>query len=463
MTNWLPDLTGAQGPLYLAIANAIGEAIESKDLPQGVKLPTHRQLALSLGVSVQTVSAAYREAERRGLVVGETGRGTFVRGNGQVLESQFIMPRRHENLIDLSINRPASGFVHAEAVHAVFGALAESMDLSSMTACRPVPGLDQHRVAAVEWLGRRGIPAALDQLVICNGAAHGILLALATVADPGDVVVTDELTDHGVILLANMLHLRLKPLPVDAQGILPEGFASACAAGDVKALFTIPSLHNPTGAIMPTERRRALAAIARRHEVAIIEDDPYSMLMESPPPALSVFAPELSYYVTTFTKSLMPGVRTGYLVGPPAQVPRIVSRLRATSWMATPLAAEIASQWLSDGTADRLIAWQREELAARQKILQRSLHGFDYLYQRHALHAWLTISSQWRVDAFVAALRQRNVAVTPAEVFMVGRGNEPHAVRVSLGATRSRAQFEQGLTIIAELLRRDPEPVMVDD
>ena len=150
MTSWLPDLAGASAPLYLAIANAIGEAIETRALPQGTKLPTHRQLALSLGVSVQTVSAAYREAERRGLVVGETGRGTFVRGNGQALESQFIMPRRHENLIDLSINRPASGFVHAEAVHAVFGALAESMDLSSMTACRPVPGLDQHRVAAVE-------------------------------------------------------------------------------------------------------------------------------------------------------------------------------------------------------------------------------------------------------------------------------------------------------------------------
>src|SRR5690606_10340138 len=235
MTIWRPDLTGASGPLYLAIASALGEAIQSKRLVQGVKLPTHRQMALDLGISVQTVSAAYREAERRGLVVGETGRGTFVRGNSQVPESHFIMARRHENLIDLSINRPASGFVHAEAIHAVFGALAESMDLSSMTSCRPVPGLDPHRVAAVEWLGRRGLRAGMDQVVICNGAAHGILLALTTIADPGDVVVTDELTDHGVILLANMLHLRLKPLPGDDQGILPEGFAAACAAGDVKA------------------------------------------------------------------------------------------------------------------------------------------------------------------------------------------------------------------------------------
>jgi DNA-binding transcriptional MocR family regulator len=460
MTNWRPDLTGASAPLYLAIANAIGEAVEARDLPQGAKLPTHRQLALDLGVSVQTVSAAYREAERRGLVVGETGRGTFVRGNGQALESRFIMPRRQENLIDLSINRPASGFVHAEAVHAVFGALAESMDLSSMTACRPVPGLDQHRLAAAEWLGRRGLATTMDQVVICNGAAHGLLLALATVADPGDTVVTDELTDHGVILLANTLHLRLKPLPCDAQGILPDGFAAACAAGDVRALFTIPTLNNPTCTILPTERRRALAAIARRHGVAIVEDDPYSMLLENPPPALSTFAPELSYYVTTFTKCLLPGVRTGYLVGPQAQLPRIVSRLRATSWMATPLVAEIASQWLSDGTAERLIQWQRDELTARQKILQRILRGYDCVSQRHALHAWLTISSQWRVDAFVASLRQRNVAVTPAEVFMVGRGNEPHAVRLSLGATRSRAQFEQGLTVVADLLRRDPEPLL---
>ncbi len=463
MTNWLPDLTGATGPLYLAIANAIGDAVERKELPAGAKLPTHRQMALSLGVSVQTVSTAYREAERRGLVIGETGRGTFVRGNGSIQESQFIMARRREDLIDLSINRPASGFVHAEAVHAVFDALSESMDLSSMTACRPVPGLDQHRVAAVEWLARLGVAAGVDQVVLTNGAAHGILLALSSIADPGDTVVTDQLTDHGVILLASMLHLRLKPLPCDELGILPDGFAAACQAGEVRALFTIPSLNNPTCTILPLERRRALAAIARRHGVAIIEDDPYSMLLENPPPPLASFAPELAYYVTTFTKCLMPGVRTGYLVGPAEQVPRLVSRLRATSWMATPLAAEIASQWLSDGTAERLIGWQRDELTARQKILQRSLRGFDYVYHRHALHAWLTVSSQWRVETFVAGLRQRNIAVTPAEVFMVGRGEEPHAVRVSLGATRSRAQLEQGLSVIADLLRRDPEPILVDD
>lgn len=462
MTNWVPKIDRSSRPLYLAIADAIAQAIEARTLSPGAKLPTHRDLAYRLNVSIQTVSAAYREAEQRDLVVGEIGRGTFVRPQGLTGKSGYIMERRQEDLIDLSISRPVSGYVHTEAVHAAFAAMARNLDPAAMTACRPILGLDSHRAAGREWVAQHGLPCDAGQLVICNGAAHGIMLAMTALTRPGDVVATDGLADHGLILLANTLHLRLKALASDRHGVTPKGFEEACQNQEIKVLFVIPTLNNPTASIMTAERRRVLAEIAKRYGVAIVEDDPYGALLRSAPPPLCTFVPELGYYVTTFTKCLMPGLRTGYLVAPHAAIPRLTSRLRATSWMGTPLIAEIAMQWIGDGTAQRLIAWQRDELDARQEALERILRRFDLTYHRHALFAWLTVTPQWRVDNFVAVLRQRGIAVTPAEVFVVGQAPAPHAVRLSLGATRSRAQLEQGLTIIAETLKRDPEPVLAD-
>ena len=462
MTKWLPDLRRAEGAIYLEIATAITTAVESGELPAGTKLPTHRDLAYRLGVSIQTVSAGYREAERRGLVVGETGRGTFVRNAPKPATSQFIVDRRDDDLIDLSISRPVSGAIHEDAIRRTLAQASEDLELAVMLSCRPIAGLDRHRAAASHWLGRHGVEAPPGQVVICNGAAHGLLLALATLTDPGDTVATDVLTDHGFILLANSLHVRLRPLASDDQGITPKSFEAACRTANIKALFTVPTFNNPDLSVMSAERRQALAGIARRHGVAIIEDDPYAPLCENRPPTLRSFAPERTFYVTTFTKCLLPGLRTGYLVAPSHAIPRILSRLRATTWMATPLVAEIAARWIGDGTAERLIAWQRQELVARQKSLESELRGTGLVYRRNALHAWLPVPEEWRVEAFAASLRQRNVAVTPAEVFVVGREMEPHFVRVSLGAARTRAQFEHGLRIVAEMLARNPEPILVE-
>ena len=143
MTKWLPDITRTEGPVYLAITSAIADAVESGDLPPGTKLPTHRELAYRLGISVQTVSAGYREAERRGLVVGETGRGTFVRRVAPSGPAQFIVDRRYDNLIDMSICRPAQGYVHNEAVHQILAEMADYVNPEAMMAC----------IAPPPWIG----------------------------------------------------------------------------------------------------------------------------------------------------------------------------------------------------------------------------------------------------------------------------------------------------------------------
>jgi DNA-binding transcriptional MocR family regulator len=458
MASWTPTLEAAEGPLYLAIADQIAKAIAARQLTGGTRLPTQRELALRLGVSTQTVSQAYAEAERRGLVIGEIGRGTFVRFGLDEPESSFIMDRRSERLIDLSINRPLYEQLHAERIRSALRELAERGDLASMLVCRPIAGLDQHRQAGALWLRRRGLEVAPERLLICNGAAHALTVTLASLTGPGDLVLTEALTDHGTIGLAKILHLRLEGLALDHEGVRPDALEAACAGGAAKVLCLTPCLSNPTVALMGDERRRQIAAIARRFGIVIIENDVYGLLVPDGPPPLWSYLPERSCYLTSFTKITVSGLRTGYLVAPEAMIPRLRRSLRATSWMATPLVAELASRWIANGTADELLQWQRTQLAARHAVLDQVLRGFSYAGHPHSLHVWLPLTEGWRGEAFVSEARLKNVAVTPAEAFAVGPQPAPAAIRISVAATRTAEQLRHGLTILADLLRREPEP-----
>jgi DNA-binding transcriptional MocR family regulator len=209
---------------------------------------------------------------------------------------------------------------------------------------------------------------------------------------------------------------------------------------------------------MPEARRRAIAAIARRHGVWVIEDDVYGDLVEDGPPALTAWLPQRACYVTSLTKTVVSGLRAGYLVAPPALVPRLVRRIRTTSWMATPLVAAIASRWIETGTAAELVTWQREALRVRQVIVRQVLGRYALRHHPTALHAWLELPPPWRAEAFVAEARLENVAITPAQPFVPGNAEPPNGIRISLGAARSEAEFRAGLGVLADLLERQPEP-----
>lgn len=352
MTTWTPSLSGRSGPTYIALANAIADAVESGDLTPGERLPARRDLAHALKVSVNTVSSAYQEAERRGYVQGEVGRGTFVRRRAE----ETFTYGHPAGLIDLSICRPAVIPDQMQAIRDVIRVAADEPDLASMLACRPIIGLSDHRVSASRWLYRLGMPADPNDIVITNGCSHGLFVALSAVVEPDDTVVTDSLTDHGIIALSSLLKFNLKPLATDGEGIRPDSFRAVAAKSKIKALVTTPTLNNPTCTIMSAERREQIAAIAAEYDIAIIEDDVFSPLVEDSPPPLASFNPDNSYYVTSLTKCTVPGMRVGYLVGPSRNTQRLVARVRTTAWMATPLVAELASHWIDDGTIDEIVA-----------------------------------------------------------------------------------------------------------
>jgi len=211
---------------------------------------------------------------------------------------------------------------------------------------------------------------------------------------------------------------------------------------------------------MHEARRRQIAEIAKTHNVAIVEDDVHSFLLPGPPPPLSSFAPDNSYYILSMSKSIAPGMRIAYLVAPERMVEPLATSLRATVWMAAPLMAEIAAEWIRDGTADRLMDQKRSEATTRQLLASEILDGFEFDADPLSFHLWLHLPEPWRSNEFAAQLRRCGVLVTPAEAFVPGREEPPHAVRVCIGAPRSRAQLEKGLRIIRGVLQETPEPCL---
>ncbi|PTL79718.1 PLP-dependent aminotransferase family protein [Vitiosangium sp. GDMCC 1.1324] len=464
MTSWMPELRGRNGPLYRAIADALSEDIDAGRLTPGTRLPTHRELAERVGVTVGTVTRAYAEAEKRGLVSGEVGRGTYVRDRTVPAHMPTPMELAHDDApVELGINAPATpeGDPTGQALRRSLEELGRTPRLADLLAYQPAAGTTAHRVAGAAWASRFGLEVKPEQVVVCAGGQHAMEVALAALTKPGDTLATEALTYPGIKVLARRFQLRLQSIAMDAQGLVPEALEAACRCGTVRILYTQPTCHNPTGAVMPEERRQRVAEVARRHGVLVLEDDSYGLLPERRPPPLASYLPEASYFIAGVSKLLTPGLRIGYLVAPAkARGERLAEEVGLASLMTTPLMAEVLARWVEDGTADELVVRQRQEVADRLDLVRAMLgRGVQRGSTVPLYHLWLGLPEGRRSEEFVAQARRNGVSVTSAELFTTGPGPVPAAVRVCIGAPRTRVQLERGLRRLREVLDAGPEPL----
>ncbi|MDK4724661.1 PLP-dependent aminotransferase family protein [Rhizobium phaseoli] len=459
MTKWRPDPSQLRRPAYLSLAEQIANAITDGKLSDGAQLPPHRKLADDLHLSVQTVSRAYDELSRRGLISGEIGRGSFVQTRPREPEPPYL-PERLGEVIDLSILKPVCEQIHLERLRQAFGWLSENLPSSSALSFRPNMVFPRHRAVATEWLARCGLEVSPLNISLTNGATSGMTVALMSVAPPGSTIATEAISHHTLVPLCGYLGLHLEGLPIDEQGMIPEALDEACRTGPIRTIFLQPSVINPMAAVMSGERRQALAAVAAKHDIAIIENDILGPLVENRPPPMAAFAPERTLYVTSFTKITVPGLRIGYLVAPDRYVAAVANRHLVSSWMATPAMAEIASRWVSEGTAMELVNWQRRALAGRHAIAAEMLAGLSYRAHPQSLHVWLPLSGHHAEDGFVAQARLRGVAIAPGKSFRTADQGSTPAVRISLGST-TESELRTGLGIVAALAQGNPEELLL--
>lgn len=460
MTIWPPSKDSLKRPAYRSLAQSLIDAIEAGEIEPGARLPTHRALAYELGVSVQTVSRAYDELSRLGVIAGEVGRGSFVRTGPLDERMPWHKTRRSEEIIDCSMLVPVTGELHRERFEATLAGLARDVSAETIFSFRPRATLEAHCEKALSWLARCGLRPSADQVLPTNGSTSAMTVALMTAALPGETVATEEVGHHTLKSLTNALGMRLLGLPVDEEGVTPDSFERACRAGAVKALFVLPNALNPHVAMMGVERRARLAEISRRFGVFIIENDAWGPLDPERPPPIAALAPERTFYFTGLTKCLLPGLRIGWLVAPENMVAAVRTRHLVTSWMATPLIAEIATRWIDEGVAAELLLWQREQVRRRNMLVGQILGDAAHRATPYGLHVWMPLPPPWTEENFVAHARHDGVAFASGANFTIGETPQPPAIRICLGAGNEEA-IAKGLSVAARLARSAPEPALL--
>lgn len=450
MTIWSPDLSQTTGSKVQRLANAIATDIAGGRLNPGEKLPPQRDLAYRLGISVGTVTRAYGEVHRRGLVEGLVGSGTYVRRLDAPNPGFVLPPDAPGTMIDLSISVYASPLWEPALRHSL--ALLAGTDRAALLEYQSAAGMAQHRAAGAAWLRKPGYTPAPDSVIVTMGGQHALAVTISALSRPGDTLLVENFVYPPVRSLAHMFGLTLKGIGMDDQGILPSALETVCRTQGASLVYLTPTLQNPTNAIMGEARRAEIASLAQRYDFRIIEDDVTGALLPDSPLPIASHSPDRCCLISSVSKAVAPGLRTGYISAPPDFHEPLAERIRAFSWMATPLTAEIASNWIEDGTASRMRAAISQENRERHRLAATLLDGLNETAQAQlSPHLWYRLPERWGSSGFVEAAQAKGVRIAAAQSFAVGQRGAGDHIRISVGAARSQDELRHALGILADL------------
>jgi DNA-binding transcriptional MocR family regulator len=434
--------------LYKQLVDRLAADIRAGRLRPGTRLPTHRELAAREGLALVTATRVYAELQAMGLVSGETGRGTFVKAPLPRAEGIDLLESGADT-VDMTFNYPSSP-EQADLFRVALRQLAAAGDLESLLRYQPHGGREHERETVARHLAVRGLQAEAQTVLLVSGAQHGLTTTAMALFEPGDVVAVDALTYPGFKLAAEASRLELVPIPAAGNGPDLDALSALCKRRKVRAVYTMPTMHNPLGWVMGVARRRELVAIARRHGLVIIEDAAYAFLVEDAPPPLAALAPETTAYVSSFSKSVATGLRVGFVHAPKEWIPKIERNIRATTWNTPATLTSIACGWIEDGTVARLEAEKRRDAMQRQAIAARVLGRLKRIGHPASYFLWLPLPQEVRADAIAMALRKERIAVSTAQAFSVST-QVPHAIRLALGSVDLSA-IEHALARVAAVI-----------
>jgi DNA-binding transcriptional MocR family regulator len=498
------DRSPSAAPLYRQIRDGVRGAVLSGALGAGSRLPPERELAQALAVNRSTIMRAYQDLAADGIVEARPGRGTVIapRTGGSPSPYAGEADAHPAWLVGLpafgnSMLGPDPGLLreittgHGGQEIVSFAAGAPGTDLIPLDALRdafdgallaagpeglgygPVEGQPALRHLLAEHLATRGLATTPPQVLIVAGATQGLSLVARALVEPGDEVVVESPTYVGIIQTFAASGARLIGVPVDERGLRTEALAAILSRRTVRLLVVQPSFHNPTTVQMAQERREQLLSLAVRYGVPILEDDPYGEIWHQAPglpPLKSLDRSGSVIYLGTFSKTLAPGLRLGWLVAAPAVINRLALAKQFADLLSNTPAQFAVAQLLRSGGYTAHLAAIRPCYAQRRAAMLaglRSAAGLEVLPGfAGGFYLWCRLPAGRPARVLAAAARRHGVSMLPGEAFYprvsVNAPDGERHVRLSF-SFHPPAVIAEGTRRLAELLCTDtsliePEP-----
>ncbi len=459
MTHFIPDISTYSGYRYRALAEAIRDAILNEELKPDTKLLAHREMSWQLGVTIGTVAKAYKLLADWGLVSARIGDGTWI-NDPERKNDRLLFGEKRAKKIDFSLLLPSpltDMELRKKAFKDTACKLGDVLLRRPLSGYAPELGYKSHRSAGASLLTDSGFKAPPSDIIVTAGVQEAIHLVLTVLTKPGVPIMAEEIGYLGLKSACRVSNRSITPIAMDAQGIIPESLERVAEKTRSKLLFLVPNVQNPTGAIMPLERRKAVAEIAERHDFFILEDNPFWALTDGLPPPVVSLAPKRTFYVISLSKYVSPTLRVGYLRAVPRFVPDLELAKHALSMSGSFLQDEFAQHWIKTGIIYELVAWQRKEMEIRWKIAHTILEDYFPADEIPKPFLWLSLPEPWRIPDFVAELKSENITCIDSNHFVNGRGKEPCAIRIALTTPKSHKILEEGLVILKNMLGKKPD------
>lgn len=474
---WKPDKKSSM-PLYKQIVLYIKGKIENGEWPIGSKIPSQRALANIFDVNRSTIVTAFDELTAEGLISGKTGGGTKVINNTWSLLSSKSSPDWN-SYVHSGIHRPNQTFIqkinqlefNPSLIRLGTGELSpellpnemmKEVFRSSINKIKPLryeepKGILPLREEISQYLKKDGIDVSSSSILIVSGALQALQLISVGILDRGSTVFLEKPSYLYSIYLFQSADMRLCGFPIDKEGIQVLDIPHYKQLKRGSILYTIPSFHNPTGTVMSLERRKTLLEICEKERLPIIEDGVYEDLWidESPPKSLkSMDRNGMVLYLGSMSKSLSPGLRIGWVVGPEPVIERLADIKMQTDYGSSSLSQWIAYEWFISGLYDEYLEYIREELRIRREIAISALNKYftdigTWNIPKGGFYIWLKLNNNISMHDLFNKSLDKGILINPGSIY------EPESssyLRISYSYA-SLEDIEQSLCILAKIIK----------
>ncbi|MEK3894829.1 MULTISPECIES: MocR-like pyridoxine biosynthesis transcription factor PdxR [Bacillus] len=465
-------------PKYKQIIQFIKEKIANGEWPIGTKIPSQRSLAKHFAVNRSTVITALEELIADGLIEGRMGKGTIVINNTWTLLAKhstpdwdkyvaagFQQPSRktvqeinqsesNSTLIQLSKGELSNELFPLDIMKEMMEKVAHNMDAFGYEEPK---GYLPLREALSSYLQTVGIHASPSSILIVSGALQALQLIAMGLLQSGSTVFLDQPSYLYSLHVFQSAGMRMAGLQMDEEGLMPESIKMTPNMRTRAILYTNPCFQNPTGVLMSKKRREEILAFSEQQHLPIIEDDIYRELWIDAPPPAPMKAMDKNgrvLYIGSFSKTLSPGLRIGWIVGPEPVIERLSDIKMQTDYGSSSLSQRVAAEWLTSGLYQKHLENVREQLKIRRNfvlhVLKTELEGLaEWSVPAGGFFIWLKILPPVSMKTLYAKALSKGILFNSGVIYGQERGDY---MRLSY-AFASCEDLKKGITQLSGLIK----------